>query len=122
MRIVQLHKLEYKYLAILCSYLDWFNQSAARTTLLYPLCFPCLMKKSSWVINNNLDVLVRSFPEYFYELKTLLVITADTLSKEHIKCNLFYEPILKLWSVNNLPCPGFVSYTGKQINKSFSNF
>ena len=35
MRIVQLHKLEYKYLAILCSYLDWFNQSAARTTLLY---------------------------------------------------------------------------------------
>ena len=38
-----------------------FNQSAARATLLYPLCFSRLMrnelndlaeKKSSWVINN----------------------------------------------------------------------
>ena len=44
-----------------CKKKKLFNQSAARATLLYPLCFSRLMrnelndlaeKKSSWVINN----------------------------------------------------------------------
>lgn len=56
-----------------------FSQSAARATLLYPLCFSRVMrndqknlaeekkqkKKSSWLINSFLDVLVRSIAEYF---------------------------------------------------------
>ena len=46
-------RIQYKYPAILYGYLDsWllcterklFNQSAARATLLYPLCFPRLMR------------------------------------------------------------------------------
>ena len=54
-----------------------FNQSAARATLLYLLCFSRLMrnepkdspeKKCSWMINNLLDVLERSIAEYFYSL------------------------------------------------------
>ena len=68
-------QIEYKYPVILHSYLDnWsfctvkkhlLNQSAVRTTLLQPLSFSCLMrnelkdlaeKKSSWIINNLLDV------------------------------------------------------------------
>ena len=49
------------------------------TTLLHPPCFSHLMrnelkdskkkeKKSSWIINNLLDVLVCSITEYFYLL------------------------------------------------------
>ena len=51
---------------------------AARATLLYLLCFSYLMKKSSWGISNFLDVLVCNISEYFCELKTFLVITAET--------------------------------------------
>lgn len=46
-------------------------------------------------------------------LKTLLVITSDKPLNE---CNLFYEPILKLSSVNDLPCLGFVNCP-KKVNK-----
>ena len=69
-------RIEFKYPAILCGYLDsWLFctvketclSSRLRATLLYPLCLPRLMrneekdlaeKKSSWIINNLLDVLV----------------------------------------------------------------
>ena len=53
------------------------NQSAARASLLYPLCFSRLIrneqkdlaeKKISWIINNFFDVLVCSLAEYFYSL------------------------------------------------------
>ena len=53
------------------------NQSAARASLLYPLCFSRLIRneqkdlaerKISWIINNFFDVLVWSLAEYFYSL------------------------------------------------------
>ena len=60
--IIQLHKVEYKYPAILYGYLDsWlfftvkilFNQSAARATFLYPLFSSRLMR------NDKKDLAVR---------------------------------------------------------------
>ena len=60
--IIQMHKVEYKYPAILYGYLDsWlfftvkilFNQSAARATFLYPLFFSRLMR------NDKKDLAVR---------------------------------------------------------------
>ena len=70
-------RIEYKYPAILYGYLDsWLfctvknqlNQSAARATLLYPLCFSRLMRKrdlaeknSSLIINNSTKWLVLVF-------------------------------------------------------------
>ena len=62
---------------LFCTVKNLFDQSAARYTLLYPLCFSRLMrnkqkdlaeKKSRWIINNLSDVLVCSIAEYFYSL------------------------------------------------------
>ena len=93
MIVIKLHKEEYKQrvnkVQISCDILllfgqlvilyckKPFNQSAAQTTFLYPLCFYRLMrnelkdsaeKKSNWIIKNLLDVLVCSIAEYFYSL------------------------------------------------------
>ena len=62
---------------LFCTVKNLFDQSAARYTLLYPLCFSRLMrnkqkdlaeKESRWIINNLSDVLVCSIAEYFYSL------------------------------------------------------
>ena len=91
MIVIKLHKEEYKQrvnkvqiscdilrlfgqLVILYCKKNLFNQSAAHTTFLYPLCFYRLMrnelkdsaeKKSNWIIKNLLDVLVCSIAEVF---------------------------------------------------------
>ena len=62
---------------LFCTVKNLFDQSAARYTLLYPLCFSRLMrnkqkdlaeKESRWIINNLSDVLVCSIAEYLYSL------------------------------------------------------
>ena len=88
-------QIEYKYPAILYGHLDcWlfftvkknlFNQLAARTTSLYPLCFSYLVnneqkylteKKVSWIKNNLLGILVCSIPrkntQQYYTPKHLI--------------------------------------------------
>ena len=84
---VQITREQYKYPEILDSYLDGslfcivknlFSQSGARATRFYPLCFSRSIrndgeerrntKKSSWIINNLLDILKCSIAEKFYEL------------------------------------------------------
>ena len=77
-------QIDYKYaankvklfgqLVILHCKKNLFNKAAAHAILLYPLCFCHLMrheqkdlagKKSRWIINNLLDVLV-CIADYFY--------------------------------------------------------
>ena len=87
--------LEYKYPAIsrygnLDSWLFFYRKEACETSwlrasLLYPLCFSRLTrneqkdsaesKKSSWIINNLLDVLACSIAECFYQTVITKTIT-----------------------------------------------
>ena len=93
---VQLARIEHKH-----GYLDgWFtvknlfNQSGARATLLYPLCFSHLMRneqndlakpRSSWKINDLLDVLACSIAEYFYYLLVFwLALQAQLVNTAHL--------------------------------------
>ena len=71
--IIQLHKVGYKYPAMLCGYLDsWlfctvknlFNQSTEREMNRKTQ----QKKKSSRIVNNSLDALVCSIAEYFHSL------------------------------------------------------
>ena len=102
--IIQLHKLEYSWRAnraqtrlfgrLVYIKKNLFNQSGARATLLYPLCFSHLMrneqndlakKRSSWKINDLLDVLACSIAEYFYYLLVFwLALQAQLVNTAHL--------------------------------------
>ena len=102
--IIQLHKLEYSWRAnraqtrlfgrLVYIKKNLFNQSGARATLLYPLCFSHLMRneqndlakpRSSWKINDLLDVLACSIAEYFYYLLVFwLALQAQLVNTAHL--------------------------------------
>ena len=134
-------RIQYKYPAILYGYLDsWlfcterklFNQSAARATLLYPLCFTRLMRNEEKDsaenkevgLYNFLDILVCSIAEYLCDLcKTqttkILSYTTHQNVQYEILIDCFLTCFVLFFTVVSFCCFGLSTF--RVINGFWGN-